>query len=97
MNEEMLLTNIYVRSRVFSGLIHSACGLSCWCFSVTGEKLFFSTCPDEQEFLLFLRSSGCLDYATGEQVRRDARSFSAIPSASYGARSTCGKTARRKS
>ena len=29
MNEEMLLTNIYVRSRVFSGLIHSACGLSC--------------------------------------------------------------------
>ena len=71
MNEEMLLTNIYVRSRVFSGLIHSACGLSCWCFSVTGEKLFFSTCPDEQEFLLFLRSSGCLDYATGEQVRRD--------------------------
>lgn len=27
MNEEMLLTNIYVRSRVFSGLIHSACGL----------------------------------------------------------------------
>lgn len=71
MNEEMLLTNIYVRSRIFSGLVHSACGLSCWCFSVTGEKLFFSTCPDEQEFLLFLRSSGCLDYATGEQVRRD--------------------------
>ena len=43
MNEEMLLTNIYVRSRVFYGLIHSACGLSCRCISVTGEKLFFST------------------------------------------------------
>lgn len=80
-----------------SGLIHSACGLSCWCFSVTGEKLFFSTCPDEQEFLLFLRSSGCLDYATGEQVRRDrpvilSDSIGIIWGAEY-----MWKTARRKS
>lgn len=71
MGEEMLLSNVYVRSRVFSGLIHSACGLSSWCFSVSGERLFYSTCPDEQEFLLFLRSSGCLSYATGDQVKRD--------------------------
>jgi len=47
MNEEMLLTNIYVRSRVFSGLIHSACGLSCWCFSVDGEEAVLSTVDDE--------------------------------------------------
>lgn len=69
--ENELLTNVYVRSRVLSGMVHSACGLGCWCFSVNAERLFYSTCPDEQEFLLFLRSSGCMDYAISDHVRRN--------------------------
>lgn len=47
---------------LFAGQVHCAYGMSMWCF---GEErnLYYSTCPFEKEFQMFLEFDGCLDYA----------------------------------
>ena len=54
--------DVFHRVRFTAALVHSACGLGGWCFSMN-KKLFFSVSPAEKEFLLFFELGGCLDYA----------------------------------
>lgn len=49
-------------TNVFSGMIYSSCRMAAWCFGVKQRNLFYTTCPDEKEFLMFFTSSGCMDY-----------------------------------
>lgn len=55
-------------SNLFSGMIYSACKMGGWCFSYASRKMFYTTCPNQQEFLMFFTTSGCLDYMFSAQV-----------------------------
>lgn len=57
-----------INSRLFSGMIYSGCKMWAWCFSMSRRNLFYTTCPDEQEFLLFFSMSGCQDYIFSPKV-----------------------------
>lgn len=53
---------------LFSGMIYSACKMGGWCFSYTSRKMFYTTCPNQQEFLMFFTTSGCLDYMFSDEI-----------------------------
>lgn len=55
-------------SSLFSSMIYSACRMGAWCFSYGSRKLFYTTCPNEQEFLMFFSTSGCRDYMFSSEV-----------------------------
>lgn len=55
-------------SNLFSGMIYSACKMGGWCFSYTSRKMFYTTCPNQQEFLMFFTTSGCLDYMFSDEI-----------------------------
>lgn len=56
-------SDVYHRLNDFTKMVYSACRLPVWCFGMVTEKRFYTTCPDAEEFELFLKLSGCLDYA----------------------------------
>lgn len=43
-------------------MIYNACRLPIWCFGISG-KFYYTSCPYEKEFRMFLENSGCLEYA----------------------------------
>ena len=47
---------------LFMGMIYNACHLPIWCFGISG-KFYYTSCPYEKEFRMFLENSGCLEYA----------------------------------
>lgn len=49
-------------ARLFSGMIYSACKMGAWCYSYKNRNMFYTTCPNQQEFLTFFSMSGCMDY-----------------------------------
>ena len=55
-------------SSMFAGMIYSACKMGAWCFSYNSRKMFYTTCPNQQEFLMFFSTSGCLDYMFSSKV-----------------------------
>lgn len=55
-------------SNIFSGMIYSACKMGSWCFSYASRKMFYTTCPNQQEFLMFFSTSGCLEYMFSPEV-----------------------------
>lgn len=55
-------------SNLFSAMIYSACKMGAWCFGYDNREMFYTTCPNEQEFLMFFSTSGCLDYMFSSEV-----------------------------
>ena len=55
-------------SNIFSGMIYSACKMGSWCFSYASRKMFYTTCPNQQEFFMFFSTSGCLEYMFSPEV-----------------------------
>lgn len=55
-------------SKMFAGMIYSGCRMGAWCFGMESRKMYYTTCPNEQEFLMFFTMSGCLDYIFSEKV-----------------------------
>lgn len=53
------------RIRHFSGMMETVYKISSWCFG-KDKQLYKSSSPYEKEFLVFLESSGCLEYAIEE-------------------------------
>lgn len=50
------------RIRIMAGQIYAAARLGMWCFG-ENQNLYYSTCPNEKEFLSLLKLDGCLDFA----------------------------------
>lgn len=57
-NEE----NVWSRLWSFSDMIHSCCGLGVWCFD-ENRQMTGANCPENEDFLLFLRIGQCLEQA----------------------------------
>lgn len=55
-------------SSLFSGMIYSACKMGAWCFGFSSKKMYYTTCPSQQEFLMFFSTSGCLDYMFSPEI-----------------------------
>lgn len=55
-------------SNLFAGMLYSACKMGAWCFSYNSRKMFYTTCPNQQEFLMFFSTSDCLDYMFSTKV-----------------------------
>lgn len=55
-------------SNLISMMVYSACKMGAWCFSYNSRKMFYTTCPNEQEFLMFFSTSGCMDYMFSSDV-----------------------------
>lgn len=55
-------------AKLFSGMIYSACKMGAWCYSYNRRNMFYTTCPDEQEFMMFFSMSGCMDYVFSDEV-----------------------------
>lgn len=53
---------VEIRLWYYMGMIHSACGLSVWCFSDNGH-LYYTDSPYEQELQMMFSVGGCMDYA----------------------------------
>lgn len=47
--------------RTLAGAVYSAAEMGMWCFG-SDRELFYSTCPNEKEFLMLLELGGCLDF-----------------------------------
>lgn len=56
---------VEIRLWYYMGMVHSACGLSVWCFSDEGV-LFYTDCPHEQELQAMFSVGGCMEYALTE-------------------------------
>ncbi len=55
-------------SNLFAGMVYSACKMGAWCYSYNRRNMFYSTCPNQQEFMMFFSMSGCLDYIFSDEV-----------------------------
>ena len=47
---------------ILAGAVYAAADIGMWCFDMDRNP-FYSTCPYEKEFRMFLEIGGCLDYA----------------------------------
>jgi YesN/AraC family two-component response regulator len=54
------------RIRIMAGQIYAAAKIGMWCFG-ENQHLYYSTCPNEKEFLSFLKLDGCLDFAYSKE------------------------------
>ncbi|MCD8074821.1 MAG: AraC family transcriptional regulator [Lachnospiraceae bacterium] len=54
---------VEVKVRIMAGQVYAAAELGMWCFDPADRSLYYSTCPNEKEFLAFFKLSGCFDYA----------------------------------
>ena len=52
---------VEVKLKVLAGQVYASAEIGMWCFDKAGN-LLYSTCPNEKEFLNFLRLSECMDY-----------------------------------
>lgn len=59
------------RLHMLAGQVDSACRMGMWCFDEK-KHLFYSTCQNQNEFLLFLNIGGCLDYIVENTPRYNA-------------------------
>lgn len=53
--------------RKYAGMIYSACRMGAWCFNLDG-KMYYSTCPYEQEFLTWFNVSGCREFLFAQRT-----------------------------
>lgn len=53
---------------LLAGQVYASAGIGMWCFSPDG-KLYYSTCPHQKEFGMFLKLGGCMDFALGNKSR----------------------------
>lgn len=60
---------------LFSGMIYNGCKMGSWCFGMESKKMYYSTCPDEQEFLRFFTMSGCMDYIFSDETKKNKPVF----------------------
>ena len=56
--------------RLLAGQVYAWAGIGMWCFSTDGE-LYYSTCPHQKEFRMFLELGGCMDFALERKFRLD--------------------------
>lgn len=52
--------------RIMAGQLYAAAEIGMWCFGEE-QHLYYSTCPNEKEFLSFLKLDGCLDFAYSKE------------------------------
>lgn len=62
--KELLLTEVtaFYRIRHLAGQLYAACDMGSWCFDAKGE-LYFAISEAQQEYLMFFKLGGCLEYA----------------------------------
>ncbi|WP_302419718.1 helix-turn-helix transcriptional regulator [Blautia marasmi] len=53
---------VQMKIRIMAGQVYAAAEIGMWCFDEE-QNLYYSTCPNEKEFLSFLKLDGCLEFA----------------------------------
>lgn len=65
---------VYHKANVLMEMLYSAQKIPMWCFGANG-RLYYTSCPYEQEFFRFLEAGGCLEYALSPERNRQKPVF----------------------